>query len=188
MRRVRATYSTVAKLVSSHDVVLLQETHGSDADLASLRLRFIRHLVFGSFTVGHHGGGVVFIVDPAFAELYSGNAVRPIRMVDIIPGRLAKIIFPNTLKMASLEVVNIHLEVEVTTGTTAATSTSRRMLTTPTKAIAEDCGKMILATLTVWCPPFESDRPLYRSTALPRTGRRETPQLLNRARTSNCQK
>jgi endonuclease/exonuclease/phosphatase family metal-dependent hydrolase len=116
MRRVRATYSTVAKLVSSHDVVLLQETHGSDADLASLRLRFIRHLVFGSFTVGHHGGGVVFIVDPAFAELYSGNAVCRIRMVDIIPGRLAKIIFPNTLKMASLEVVNIHLEVEVAAG------------------------------------------------------------------------
>ncbi len=116
VRLVRATFRVVEKLVGLHDVVMLQETHGCAADLATLRCRFLRHYVFGSFTVGRRGGGLVFIVDPAFAGAYLDGAVCPLRLVDLIPGRLAKLLFPGTSRLLPLEVVNIHLEVEVAAG------------------------------------------------------------------------
>ena len=103
-------------MVLAHDIVMLQETHGSVHDLASLRHRFMKHHFFGSFLEAGRGGGLVFIIDPDFAKHYLTDTGAPLTLVTKVPGRLAKVVFPGSDELTRLEVVNIHLEVELAAG------------------------------------------------------------------------
>ncbi len=40
LKRVRATHATLGRLIRSADITLLQEAHGSEADLSSSRHKF----------------------------------------------------------------------------------------------------------------------------------------------------
>ena len=85
-------------------------------DLASLRHRFMKHHFFGSFLEAGRGGGLVFIIDPDFAKHYFTDTGAPLTLVTKVPGRLAKVVFPGSDELTRLEVVNIHLEVELAAG------------------------------------------------------------------------
>ena len=73
-KRVRATYRYLEKLLSISDITLLQETHGGDGDLHSLRRRFPDFLAFGCFCVVQRAGGLVFMVRKCFPEHYGLEA------------------------------------------------------------------------------------------------------------------
>ncbi len=108
-RLVRATVRVIEKLVASHDIVLLQETHGCEEDLASLRCRFLRHSIFGCFTVGQHGGGLVFIICMKFMNAYGDPTLlkKVLRVNSVVPGRIAFVTLPVLTRLA---IFNIHVD------------------------------------------------------------------------------
>jgi hypothetical protein len=115
-RRVRATWRTVQELVKLFLIVVLQETHGTEHDLGSLRAILPRHLIVGSFTARGRGGGLVFIVDPGLAAMYQVWSVAQLVVDHIVPGRVARIRMPATPELWTLDVVNVHFELEMATG------------------------------------------------------------------------
>ena len=106
----------LARLIEKHDVVLLQETHGNESDLQSIRHKFTEHIVRGSFCDSARAGGLLFVVSKDFAKNYDddeGTLHRRLRLVNIVPGRIAKIIFPGNAKLFTFEVINVHIEVDL---------------------------------------------------------------------------
>ena len=111
-KRVRATYRYLEKLLSISDITLLQETHGGDGDLHSLRQRFPDFLAFGCFCVVQRAAGLVFMVRKCFAEHYGSEAGVGVGVgcETIVGGRIAKLSFPATSGLQRLEIINVHLD------------------------------------------------------------------------------
>ena len=105
----------LAKLIAKHEFVVLQETHGNEHDLQSVRHRYPEHIVRGSFTDSLRAGGILFVIRKEFYEHYDmyGDLYRKLRIDIITPGRIAKIMFPGTPKLLPLEVFNLHVEADM---------------------------------------------------------------------------
>jgi hypothetical protein len=106
----------VGDLVKLHHIVVLQETHGTEHDLNTIRHMHPQHYIRGSFTDSGRGGGLVFIIDPNLATAYNVHDSEQVTVHHIIPGRVAKVKFPGTDKLMAMEVTNIHFEVELQAG------------------------------------------------------------------------
>jgi endonuclease/exonuclease/phosphatase family metal-dependent hydrolase len=115
-RRQRAKWRTVVELAKLFLIVVLQETHGSEHDLNSLRNVLPRHLIVGSFTASGRGGGLVFILDSALADLFRVQDIGQLAVVHVVPGRVALLRLPATTQLQALDVMNIHFELEMATG------------------------------------------------------------------------
>ena len=53
----RKKLANIAQLINKYDIVLCQETHGSEGDLSSLERDFTSHVHFGSFCPLSSSGG-----------------------------------------------------------------------------------------------------------------------------------
>ena len=61
----------IVGLAQRHDVIMLQEVHGCNEDIAELQCRLPRHLIFGSFCENRNAGGVLVILKPSLVSRYS---------------------------------------------------------------------------------------------------------------------
>ena len=112
VRRVRATHATLRRLSKLADVVLLQESHGTEADLFSLRHVYPDHIVLGSFGVSPSAGGLVFLISMRFAETYGDPILlkKVLRARAVVPGRIAFVTFPASFNLTRLAIFNIHID------------------------------------------------------------------------------
>jgi exonuclease III len=110
--RVRATHFLLSKLAASADIILLQETHGCEADLASLRRKHLEFVFRGSFCESHSAGGLVFAIRKQFLGKY-GDAdllATVLRVRHVVPGRIAFITLPANVELTRLAVFNVHID------------------------------------------------------------------------------
>ena len=92
-KRYLAKMNKVAGLARNHDVVFLQEVHGSEEDLTSLGCYIPNHLLCGSFCQSRAAGGVLTIIHPRlrqrYGECHDFKVVHPGRatVVDLVDSR-----------------------------------------------------------------------------------------------------
>jgi hypothetical protein len=106
----------LGELVAKFEVVVLQETHGSQHDLQSLRHTFTKHLLFGSFSDSGRGAGLVFIIAAKLAMQYHITKESEIAVRHTVPGRVASIRLPAANGLMALDITNVHFEVELQAG------------------------------------------------------------------------
>ena len=113
--RASATFLVLDKLVQRADVIVLQETHGHDADLDSVRRRYPTHAAWGSFCASSGSGGLVFLIALRFLRNYGDevDVMRNARLDVIEAGRVAVLRVPSTTTIAPIDVVGVHLEPSV---------------------------------------------------------------------------
>jgi exonuclease III len=94
------------------DIILLQETHGSEADLSSLRRQFLDFVFRGSFCDSHSCGGLVFAIRKQFLGKYGDSELlaKVLRVRPVVPGRIAFITLPAVMGLTRLAVFNVHID------------------------------------------------------------------------------
>eukprot|EP00959_Pyramimonas_sp_CCMP1952_P308114 6448293-Pyramimonas_sp.AAC.1 len=99
--QVRA-YKCVGDLMSAHDIVCMQETHGTPSDAISLEQDFKEHRHFGSFCADQPGaGGVVTSVRKSLREQFENVAFS-----EVVKGRITPLGLYGP--QASLQIINVH--------------------------------------------------------------------------------
>ena len=71
--RVRGKMDRVVSMSNKYDVLFLQETHGTENDIATLQGVLPNHLISGSFCENPGAGGVVVVVSPNLIKDYGGT-------------------------------------------------------------------------------------------------------------------
>ena len=82
--RYAATIRIADSLIDLHDVIALQETHGSQADLDEMSSRHGDFQFFGTFYDGGAEGGLVMAARKSLISTFDMVQLRP-----IVPGRIA---------------------------------------------------------------------------------------------------
>jgi hypothetical protein len=100
------------KLTKLADVILLQESHGTKADLATLKRLFTNFIVVGSFGDSPSAGGLVFMISMDFVAAYGDPALlkKVLRVREVVPGRIAFVTFPATFCLTRLSIFNVHID------------------------------------------------------------------------------
>ena len=111
-RKVRATRAALGRLTKLADVVLLQESHGTLADLSTLRRLFVNFIVVGSFGDSPSAGGLVFMISMDFVASYGGPDLlrRVLRVREVVPGRIAFVTLPASTLLTRLSIFNVHID------------------------------------------------------------------------------
>ena len=91
VRRVRVTHAALRRLTKLADIVLLQESHGTEGDIASLRHLYPDYIVRGSFGDSPSAHGLVFLISMRFVESYGDPVLlkKVLRVRPVVPGRIA---------------------------------------------------------------------------------------------------
>lgn len=123
MVRHRRKVDHAARLAAGADLVVYQETRGTQPDVASLSDRLPGWFFLGSFADDGSYGGVLFAVSPRICELYSD-----ITVIEVVRGRIAILALRGVAGAPPLDVANVHL---VSDGRTAATTALRLLRGSP---------------------------------------------------------
>jgi hypothetical protein len=111
-KRVRATHAKLKGLIKLADITLIQESHGTEADLSSLRHKYPDHIVRGSFGDSPSAGGLVFVIGMKFVEAYGDPVLlkKVLRVREVVPGRIAFVTLPAVMDLTRLAIFNIHID------------------------------------------------------------------------------
>ena len=106
--RYAATIRIADSLIDSHDVIALQETHGSQVDLDEMSSQHGDFQFFGTFCDGGAEGGLVMAARKSLILMFDMVQLR-----QIVPGRIAILELSNA-DGYSLRFVGVHLQPEWT--------------------------------------------------------------------------
>jgi endonuclease/exonuclease/phosphatase family metal-dependent hydrolase len=129
-KRVRSTHLMLKKMTATADIILLQESHGSEADLSSLRRHFLDFVFRGSFCDTHVSGGLVFAIRKKFLEKYGDPVLlaKVLRVRQVVPGRIAYITLPAVSGLTRLAVFNVHIDPGIQSSDPSHSNAKARML------------------------------------------------------------